>query len=62
MQKKETTIKDEFFYGKKDKEYVAKRATLINYFEKLNSLGQDEAIKRISELTEINILIVLLMK
>lgn len=52
MQKKETTIKDEFFYGKKDKEYVAKRATLINYFEKLNSLGQDEAIKRISELTE----------
>lgn len=52
--KKETTIKDEFFYGKKYKEYVAKRATLINYFEKLNSLGQDEAIKRISELTEIN--------
>ena len=56
--KKETTITDLDFIDKvnleKDKEHVAKITTLINYFEKLNSLGKDEAIKRISELTEIN--------
>lgn len=45
---------EEFLYGKKDKDYVIKRNSLIEYFDKLNSTGQDEALKRVSELTEIN--------
>ena len=45
---------EEFLYGKKGKDYVIKRNSLIEYFDKLNSTGQDEALKRVSELTEIN--------
>ncbi|AIY81041.1 helix-turn-helix transcriptional regulator [Clostridium botulinum] len=35
-------------------EYSRKKELLISYFDKLNVTGMDEAIKRVSELTEIN--------